>query len=111
MNQLTQTLNLIGKMKYEITQDKLNLLGAAILNDIYGQLHTQKDNNKFYDEDGKGRIHIRKNIPHILFKDYQKMASEIDVDTNVWGQIIQYWLKDSYGRNLFDEFGWLTYDI
>lgn len=98
-------------MKYEIKQDKLNYLGALILDDIYGELHTQKDNNRFYDENGKGRIHVRKNVPHILFKDYEKMMSEIDVDAHVWGQIIQYWLKERYGRQLFDEIAWLTYDI
>jgi hypothetical protein len=54
---------------------------------------------------------VRKNIPYILFKDYQKMSSAIDVKTDVWANIIQYWLKDRYGINLFDEFAWLSYDI
>ena len=98
-------------MKYEITQDKLNQLGGNVLDEIYGELHTKKDNNRFFDDNGNGRIHIRKKVPHILFKDYQKMVSQIDVQTNVWGQIIQNWLKEKYARNLFDEFAWLTYDI
>jgi hypothetical protein len=111
MNQLIQTNTLIGNMKYEITQDKLNLLGANVLDGIYGDLHTEKDNNRYFDINGEGRIHIRKNVPHILFKDYQKMSSQIDVKTNVWAQIIQNWLKEKYGRNIFDEFGWLTYNL
>jgi len=111
MNQLIQTNTLIGNMKYEITQDKLNQLGGNILDEIYGQLHTEKDNNRYFDDNGNGRIHIRKNIPHILFKDYQKMVSQIDVETNVWALIIQNWLKEKYGRNIFDEFGWLTYNL
>lgn len=98
-------------MKYEISQDKLNELGANVLDDIYGPLYTEKDGNRYFDDNGKGRIHVRKNIPYILFKDYQKMSSAIDVNTGEWAQIIQYWLKDRYGRNLFGEFAWLTYDI
>ena len=98
-------------MNYEITQDKLNDLGARVLDDIYGPLHTQKDNNRYFDDNGKGRIHIRRNTPYILFKDYQKMALAIDVNNSGWGHIIQYWLNDRYGRNIFDEFAWLTYDI
>jgi hypothetical protein len=98
-------------MNYEITQDKLNDLGARVLDDIYGPLHTQRDNNRYFDDNGKGRIHIRRNTPYILFKDYQKMALAIDVNNSVWGHIIQYWLNDRYGRNIFDEFAWLTYDI
>jgi len=98
-------------MNYEITQDKLNDLGANVLDDIYGPLHTEKDHNRYFDDNGKGRIHIRKNVPHILFKDYQKMISAIDVNTNVWGHIIQHWLNYKYDRKLFDEFAWLTYDI
>ena len=98
-------------MKYEISQDKLNELGSNVLDDIYGPLHTEKDGNRYFDDNGKGRIHVRKNIPYILFKDYQKMSSAIDVNTGAWAQIIQYWLKDRYSRNLFDEFAWLTYDI
>jgi hypothetical protein len=98
-------------MNYEITQDKLNHLGAHVLDDIYGHLHTQKDNNRYFDDNGKGRIHIRRNTPHILFKDYKKMVSEIDVDTNAWGHIIQHWFNDRYGRNVFDEFAWLSYEI
>ena len=98
-------------MKYEISQDKLNELGSNVLDDIYGPLHTEKDGNRYFDDNGKGRIHVRKNIPYILFKDYQKMSSAIDVNTGEWAQIIQYWLKDRYSRNLFDEFAWLTYDI
>jgi hypothetical protein len=98
-------------MNYEITQDKLNHLGAHVLDDIYGHLHTQKDKNRYFDDDGKGRIHIRRNTPHILFKDYKKMVSEIDVDTNAWGHIIQHWFNDRYGRNVFDKFAWLSYEI
>ena len=98
-------------MNYEITQDKLIDLGARVLDDIYGPLHTQRDNNRYFDDNGKGRIHIRRNTPYILFKDYQKMALAIDVNNSVWGHIIQYWLNDRYGRNIFDEFAWLTYDI
>jgi hypothetical protein len=98
-------------MMYQISQDKLNELGASVLDDIYGPLHTEKDNNRYFDDNGNGRIHVRKNIPYILFKDYQKMSSAIDVKTDVWANIIQYWLKDRYGRNLFDEFAWLSYDI
>ena len=98
-------------MNYEITQDKLNDLGARVLDDIYGPLHTQRDNNRYFDDNGKGRIHIRRNTPYILFKDYQKMALAIDVNNSGWGHIIQYWLNDRYGRNIFDEFAWLTYDI
>ena len=98
-------------MKYEISQDKLNQLGASVLDDIYGPLHTEKDNNRYFDDNGKGRIHVRRNIPHILFKDYQKMVSEIDVNTNVWSHIIQHWFKDRYDRKLFDEFAWLTYEL
>jgi hypothetical protein len=98
-------------MTYEITQDKLNHLGLSVLDDIYGHLQTQKDKNRFFDEDGKGRIHIRKNTPHILFKDYQKMMSAIDVNTGVWAQILKHWLQERYGRNVFDEFAWLTYDL
>ena len=98
-------------MNYEIKQDKLNHLGAYVLDGIYGPLHTQKDKNRYFDDNGKGRIHVRKNIPHILFKDYQKMLSEINVDTNVWAQIIQHWFKDRYDRNLFDEFAWLSYEL
>ena len=98
-------------MKYEITQEKLNQLGASILDDIYGPLHTEKDNNRFFDDNGKGRIHVRRNTPHILFKDYQKMVSAIEVKTGVCVHIIQYWLEERYGRKLFDEFAWLTYDI
>jgi hypothetical protein len=98
-------------MKYEISQDKLNKLGSSILDDIYGPLHTEKDNNRYFDDNGKGRIHVRRNTPHILFKDYQKMASAIDVNTDVWGHIIQYWMEERYGRKLFDEFAWLSYDI
>ena len=98
-------------MKYKISQEKLNHLGSDVLNDIYGQLQTQKDPNRYYDENGKGRIHVRKNVPHILFKDYQKMVEAIDVTSDIWGQIIQHWLKENYGRNQFDEFAWLSYDI
>lgn len=98
-------------MNYEITQDKLNDLGARVLDDIYGPLHTQRDNNRYFDDNGKGRIHIRRNTPYILFKDYQKMALAIDVNNSVWGHIIQFWLNDRYGRNIFDEFAWLSYDI
>jgi len=98
-------------MKYEITQDKLNQLGGSVLDDIYGPLHTEKDHNRYFDGNGKGRIHVRKNIPHILFKDYQKMSSAIDVNTDIWAQIIQHWFKDRYKRNLFDEFAWLSYDL
>ena len=98
-------------MNYEITQDKLNDLGARVLDDIYGPLHTQRDNNRYFDDNGKGRIHIRRNTPYILFKDYQKMALAIDVNNSVWGHIIQHWFNDRYGRNIFDEFAWLTYDI
>jgi len=98
-------------MNYEITQDKLNDLGARVLDDIYGPLHTERDNNRYFDDNGKGRIHIRRNTPYILFKDYQKMALAIDVNNSVWGYIIQYWLNDRYGRNIFDEFAWLSYDI
>ena len=71
-------------MKYEISQEKLNHLGSVVLDDIYGPLHTERDDNRYFDDNGKGRIHVRKNTPHILFKDYQKMLSAIDVDTNVW---------------------------
>jgi hypothetical protein len=39
------------------------------------------------------------------------MALAIDVNNSVWGHIIQHWFKDRYGRNIFDEFAWLTYDI
>jgi hypothetical protein len=98
-------------MKYEITQEKLNQLGSNVLDEIYGPLHTEKDRNRFFDDNGKGRIHIRRNTPHILFKDYQKMVSAIEVNTGVWGHILQHWLKENYGRNLFDEFAWLSYDI
>ena len=98
-------------MNYEITQDKLNDLGARVLDDIYGPLHTERDNNRYFDDNGKGRIHIRRNTPYILFKDYQKMALAIDVNNSVWGHIIQYWLNDRYDRNIFDEFAWLSYDI
>lgn len=98
-------------MNYEITQDKLNDLGANVLDDIYGPLHTRKDNNRYYDDNGKGRIHIRRNTPYILFEDYQKMVLKIDVNNPTWGHIIQYWLNDRYGRNIFDEFAWLSYDI
>jgi hypothetical protein len=98
-------------MKYEINQHRLNELGSILLDEIYGPLHTEKDNNRYFDDNGKGRIHIRKNVPYILFKDYQKMYSTIDVKTDVWGQIIQFWFKNRYDRNLFDEFAWLTYDI
>ena len=98
-------------MKYEISQDKLNKLGASILDDIYGPLHTEKDRNRYFDDTGRGKIHIRKNIPYILFKDYQKMTSAIDATTDVWGLIIQYWFEERYGRRLFEEFAWLSYDI
>jgi hypothetical protein len=98
-------------MNYEITQDKLNDLGARVLDDIYGPLHTQRDNNRYFDDNGEGRIHIRRNTPYILFKDYQKMALAIDVNNSVWGHIIQHWFKDRYGRNIFNEFAWLSYDI
>jgi len=98
-------------MNYEITQDKLNDLGARVLDDIYGPLHTERDNNRYFDDNGKGRIHIRRNTPYILFKDYQKMTLAIDANNSVWGHIIQYWFNDRYGRNIFDEFAWLSYDI
>jgi len=98
-------------MKYEISQEKLNHLGSVVLDDIYGPLHTERDDNRYFDDNGKGRIHVRKNTPHILFKDYQKMVSAIDVDTDVWGHIIQHWMEERYGRKLFDEFAWLSYEI
>ena len=71
-------------MKYKISENKLNELGAIVLDDIYGPLHTEKDNNRYFDDNGKGRIHVRRNTPHILFKDYQKMALSIDLKTDVW---------------------------
>jgi hypothetical protein len=39
------------------------------------------------------------------------MASAIDVNTDVWGHIIQYWMEERYGRRLFDEFAWLSYEL
>ena len=40
-------------MKYEINQDRLNELGSILLDEIYGPLHTEKDNNRYFDDNGK----------------------------------------------------------
>lgn len=98
-------------MDYKIPQDKLFQLGKNILDEIYGPLHPQNDKNRLFDDNGKGRIHIRKNVPYILFKDYQKMSEQMDVGTGLWGQIIQSWMNERYSRKLFDEFAWLTYEL
>lgn len=97
-------------MDIKISQKRLNEICFPILDEVYGILTTPNKTN-FYDENGNGRIYVRRKEPHIYFKDYKKIISELELNTYIWGLIIKDWIKDRNNINVNDEFSWLTWSI
>jgi hypothetical protein len=98
-------------MKYEISQDRLNEIATPILDEVFGPLHPQGDKNRLFDDEGIGRIHIRRNTPHISPKDFKRLISELDLPPHIWAKVIQHWMKERYDRDVIDEFAWLSYSL
>jgi hypothetical protein len=97
-------------MDIKISEDRLNEISFPILDEVYGILNTP-DKTRFYDESGEGRILIRKNQPHIYFKDYRKLSSIMDLQPHIWGIVIKNWLKQNFGINVKPEFVWMSWTI
>ena len=97
-------------MKIKISEKRLNEVCFPVLDEVYGIL-TTTDNYRFFDEYGQGRILIRKKQPHIYFKDYRKISSELELDTHIWGIIIKNWIKENFNIDVKPEFVWLTWSI
>jgi len=97
-------------MDVKISEERLNDICFPIIDEVFGVLSTP-DNYRFFDESGEGRILIRKNQPHITFKDYRKLSSEIELNPYIWGVVLKHWLKQNFGVNVKPEFVWLTWSI
>jgi hypothetical protein len=97
-------------MTYKISQERLNEICFPILDEVYGVL-TTKDKIHFYDENGQGRIYIRRKEPHIYFKDYKKLISELELNTHIWGLVLKNWIKENFNIKVEGEFSWLTWSI
>ena len=100
-------------MQIVIPKEKLNNILFPIFDEIYGVLNNEKDNTRYFDEYGEGRVHVRtrKKVGYILFKDFQKMNEFINLPSEIWfGSFID-WFHQNYGVKLDSELSWLSYKL